>query len=65
MRHDDMIAARLIIGLRTMMAHRDWHLAKKRIKLGVPIIGIGGGDDRRGVGYCFSMPSICSALKTV
>jgi hypothetical protein len=50
LRHDDMIAARLIIRLRTMMAHRDRHAAKERIKFGVAVIGISGGDDRRGGG---------------
>ena len=33
-----------------MMAHGNRHPAKERIKLGVPVVGIGGGDDRFGHG---------------
>jgi hypothetical protein len=60
-----MIAARLIIGLRSEVFKGDGDASEKRVQLGIPLIGIGCGDDRRGVGYFASMPSICSALKTV
>ncbi|MGG2007604.1 hypothetical protein [Novosphingobium resinovorum] len=63
--HDDMIAARLIIGLRTVMTERDWHPAKERIKLGVPVVGLVAVMIGSGMGYFVSMPSICSELKTV
>ena len=42
-----MVAARLIIGLAAVMPDGDGHAGKKGVQLGVALIGIGRGDDRR------------------
>src|SRR3546814_14703642 len=43
-----MIAARLIIGLRSEVFKGDGDASDQRVQLGIPLIGIGCGDDRRG-----------------
>src|SRR3546814_293671 len=55
--HDHMIAARLIIGLRSEVFKGDGDASEKRVQLGIPLIGIGCGDDRRG-GWIFRLDAI-------
>src|SRR3546814_6986224 len=52
-----MIAARLIIGLRSEVFKGDGDASEKRVQLGIPLIGIGCGDDRRG-GWIFRLDAI-------
>src|SRR3546814_6551507 len=46
--HDDLIAARLVIGLRSMVPNGYGNAGKEGVQLGVALVGIGSGDDRRG-----------------
>src|SRR3546814_5706745 len=52
-----MIAARLIIGLRSEVFKGDGDASEKRVQLGIPLIGIGCGDDRLG-GWIFRLDAI-------
>src|SRR3546814_17980776 len=52
-----MIAARLIIGLRSEVFKGDGDASEKRVQLGIPLTGIGCGDDRRG-GWLFRLDAI-------
>src|SRR3546814_5794547 len=61
--HDHMIAARLIIGLRSEVFKGDGDASEKRVQLGIPLIGIGCGDDRRG-GWIFRLDAIRSEEHT-
>src|SRR3546814_16119676 len=46
--HDDLIAARLVIGLRSMVPNGYGNAGKEGVQLGVALVGIGSGADRRG-----------------
>src|SRR3546814_16584435 len=52
-----MISARLIIGLRSEVFKGDGDASEKRVQLGIPLIGFGCGDDRRG-GWIFRLDAI-------
>jgi hypothetical protein len=57
LRHDDMIAARLIIGLGTEVLEGDGHAGKERVQFGVALVGIGRGDDGQG-GRIFRLDAV-------